>query len=416
VTTGPGWTVEGGAGTVQSATGTPDGRELLLWSTGAAARPVTGGGQLVLHARADLCDGPPQAEVMVDGAAVGRLDVVNATQWWDYPVGPALSDATHTVQVRFLNDAMRAGCDRNLHVGWVSTTGVAAAPTAVAGNPFTAGRPYVDPTYPSVQAAAQRRSYDPTGAAALDRISAQTAALWVGDWFSTGAVDDAVRSYTARANAAGQTAVVAVYAIPGRDCGSYSTGGLTPDTYPGWVAAVADGLRGTRTAVVLEPDALAQQGACPAQGDRSGLLRSASNTLTAAGATVYLDAGHSAWVDPATMASRLQAAGVAQVRGFAVNVSGTGSSPDERRYAEQVPAATGGARYVIDTGRNGVGSNGEWCNPTGRALGANPGLVSDGSHQDADLWVKRVGESDGTCNSGPPAGQWWPEYAISLAR
>lgn len=233
VTTGPGWTVEGGAGTVQSATGTPDGRELLLWSTGAAARPVTGGGQLVLHARADLCDGPPQAEVMVDGAAVGRLDVVNATQWWDYPVGPALSDATHTVQVRFLNDAMRAGCDRNLHVGWVSTTGVAAAPTAVAGNPFTAGRPYVDPTYPSVQAAAQRRSYDPTGAAALDRISAQTAALWVGDWFSTGAVDDAVRSYTARANAAGQTAVVAVYAIPGRDCGSYSTGGLTPDTYPG---------------------------------------------------------------------------------------------------------------------------------------------------------------------------------------
>jgi len=131
---------------------------------------------------------------------------------------------------------------------------------------------------------------------------------------------------------------------------------------------------------------------------------------------VYLDAGHSAWVDPATMASRLQAAGVAQVRGFAVNVSGTGSSPDERRYAEQVSAATGGARYVIDTGRNGVGSNGEWCNPTGRALGANPGLVSDGSRQDADLWVKRVGESDGTCNSGPPAGQWWPEYAISLAR
>lgn len=267
-----------------------------------------------------------------------------------------------------------------------------------------------------MQAAAQRRSYDPTGAAALDRISAQTAALWVGDWFSTGAVDDAVRSYTARANAAGQTAVVAVYAIPGRDCGSYSTGGLTPDTYPGWVAAVADGLSGTRTAVVLEPDALAQQGACPGQGDRSGLLRSASNTLTAAGATVYLDAGHSAWVDPATMASRLQAAGVAQVRGFAVNVSGTGSSPDERRYAEQVSAATGGARYVIDTGRNGVGSNGEWCNPIGRALGANPGLVSDGSRQDADLWVKRVGESDGTCNSGPPAGQWWPEYAISLAR
>ncbi len=36
--------------------------------------------------------------------------------------------------------------------------------------------------------------------------------------------------------------------------------------------------------------------------------------------------------------------------------------------------------------------------------------------KDANLWVKRVGESDGSCNGGPSAGQWWPEYAIALAR
>jgi len=429
-TAAPGWSVDPGAGTVQPGAGTPGGRELLLWSSGAASSTVVGAGGLVLHARADLCDGPPQAEVVVDGAVLGRVDVVNASQWWDYPVGPALADGAHTVQVRFLNDVMRADCDRNLHVGWVSITTAASVPAltstpssllapqaaAGAGDPFTAGRPYVDPTYPSVRAAAQRRGSDPAGAGALDRISAQTAAFWVGDWYSTAAVSGAVRGYTGRADAAGQTGVVVVYAIPGRDCGSYSAGGLTPQTYPGWVSAVADGLRGTRTAVVLEPDALAEQGACSGQGDRVGLLRAAVRTLTGAGATVYLDAGHSGWVDPATMAGRLQAAGVAQARGFATNVSGTASSADERSYAEQLSAATGGTHYVVDTSRNGAGSTGQWCNPVGRKLGANPALVSDGSHQDADLWVKRVGESDGDCGGGPSAGQWWPEYAIALAR
>jgi len=429
-TAAPGWSVDPGAGTVQPGAGTPGGRELLLWSSGAASSTVVGAGGLVLHARADLCDGPPQAEVVVDGAVLGRVDVVNASPWWDYPVGPALADGAHTVQVRFLNDVMRADCDRNLHVGWVSITTAASVPAltstpssllapqaaAGAGDPFTAGRPYVDPTYPSVRAAAQRRGSDPAGAGALDRISAQTAAFWVGDWYSTAAVSGAVRGYTGRADAAGQTGVVVVYAIPGRDCGSYSAGGLTPQTYPGWVSAVADGLRGTRTAVVLEPDALAEQGACSGQGDRVGLLRAAVRTLTGAGATVYLDAGHSGWVDPATMAGRLQAAGVAQARGFATNVSGTASSADERSYAEQLSAATGGTHYVVDTSRNGAGSTGQWCNPVGRKLGANPALVSDGSHQDADLWVKRVGESDGDCGGGPSAGQWWPEYAIALAR
>ncbi len=414
-----GWSIDAGAGTVQPGAGTPDGKELLLWSNGAAANTVSGSGGFVLHARADLCNDPPQAEVVVDGAVLGRVDVVNASQWWDYPMGPALPEGTHTVQVRFLNDATAAGCDRNLHIGWVSTTTAPSTPPAPApnaGDPFTAGRPYVDPNYPSVQAANQRRSYDPAGAAALDRISAQSASFWAGDWIPTSSVGGAVRDYTSRANAAGQTGVVTVYAIPGRDCGGYSIGGLTPTTYPGWVSAVADGLRNTRTAVVLEPDALAQEGACANQGDRAGMLSSAVTTLSDAGATVYLDAGHAGWVDPATMATRLKGANIAHARGFASNVSSTDTTTAERSYDEQISTATGGTHYVVDTSRNGVGSDGQWCNPLGRKLGADPAVVADGSHQDANLWIKREGESDGTCNGGPPAGQWWTDYAIALAQ
>ncbi|MFI2791482.1 glycoside hydrolase family 6 protein, partial [Kitasatospora sp. NPDC018614] len=35
---------------------------------------------------------------------------------------------------------------------------------------------------------------------------------------------------------------------------------------------------------------------------------------------------------------------------------------------------------------------------------------------DAYLWIKRPGESDGTCKGGPKAGQWWETYALELAR
>ena len=48
--------------------------------------------------------------------------------------------------------------------------------------------------------------------------------------------------------------------------------------------------------------------------------------------------------------------------------------------------------------------------------GATPGIVSDGSHHDANLWIKAPGESDGQCNGGPVAGAWWPTSALELTR
>jgi endoglucanase len=75
---------------------------------------------------------------------------------------------------------------------------------------------------------------------------------------------------------------------------------------------------------------------------------------------------------------------------------------------------------VIDTSRNGAGpapdSPLNWCNPSGRALGTPPTAETGGAHADAYLWIKRPGESDGTCDSGdPPAGTFVNQYAIDLA-
>jgi endoglucanase len=77
----------------------------------------------------------------------------------------------------------------------------------------------------------------------------------------------------------------------------------------------------------------------------------------------------------------------------------------------------GGKHFVIDTSRNGAGAapGGAWCNPPGRALGASPGSAGHGARVDALLWIKRPGESDGTCNGGPSAGAFWPAYGAGLA-
>jgi endoglucanase len=286
------------------------------------------------------------------------------------------------------------------------------APVAAPAGPVDGdGTFYVDTSGQSVDAAASATGEDRIAA---QRIAGTAQALWIAGT-DPGVARAQAADYTARAAAAGQTGVIAVYGIPGRDCGQHSAGGSAQDAYLAWVGQIADGITGEPW-VVLEPDALAQLGDCDGQGDRAGLLRQAAALLDAAGAHVYLDAGHAAWLSADEAARRIQQVGTEHLAGFALNVSNYRTTADSRAYGEQISAATGGLRYVVDTSRNGAGPSGsEWCNPRGRALGDAPTLVADGTALDALLWVKRPGESDGTCNGGPAAGAWWPEIARELA-
>ncbi|MFF2453104.1 glycoside hydrolase family 6 protein [Isoptericola sp. NPDC058082] len=253
-----------------------------------------------------------------------------------------------------------------------------------------------------------------TDRALLEKIATTPQASWVTD-ADPAEASAGVADYTGRAAAAGATPLLAVYAIPGRDCGSHSGGGTDEAAYRAWVEQVAGAMVGEPW-VVLEPDALPQLGDCDGQGDRVGMLADAARILDEAGARVYLDVGHSAWLPAAEAASRLQRVGLEHVAGFALNVSNYRTTDESRAYGEEVSALLGGVPFVVDTSRNGNGSNGEWCNPRGRALGERPAVVDDDSHLDALLWVKLPGESDGACNGGPAAGAWWQEIALELAR
>jgi endoglucanase len=149
------------------------------------------------------------------------------------------------------------------------------------------------------------------------------------------------------------------------------------------------------------------------------MIRYAATTLTKASPKlmVYIDAGHPFWVNAEEMATRLRSAGIESARGFSINVSSFASVSDNVTYGTYLSNLLGGKRYLIDSSRNGNGRapNGEWCNPSGRALGQS-GTLYAGTRGALDgvLWIKFPGESDGTCNGGPGAGQWWPEYATAL--
>jgi endoglucanase len=175
--------------------------------------------------------------------------------------------------------------------------------------------------------------------------------------------------------------------------------------------------------VVLEPDAVPQLKQCLSEADqalRLQLLREAVSTFGQNPATaVYIDAGHSRWVPAPEMAARLKQAGIEGARGFALNVSNYIADAELIEYGKQVVAALGvPTHFIIDTSRNGNGptEDNKWCNPAGRALGHQPSTETGEPLLDAFVWVKNPGESDGECEGGPAAGQWFDARALELAK
>lgn len=270
---------------------------------------------------------------------------------------------------------------------------------------------------PAAEQASAWRNSRPNDAAFMDILAAQPGASWFGNWNSDiykdvkGLVDEAAR--------VGKSPVLVAYNIPARDCGGYSAGGAnSPSGYRSWIGSFAAAIGTNKAVVILEPDALASMNCLSAQDKqtRVSLIAEAVRTLKQNTNTkVYIDAGHSGWNDVAVIADLLRSAGVSQANGFALNVSNFNPTNTEVEYGSKISAALGSAHFVVDTSRNGNGSDdGAWCNPSGRATGIKPTTNTGNSLVDAYLWVKTPGESDGTCNGGPSAGSWWADYALGL--
>ncbi|MEU9195753.1 glycoside hydrolase family 6 protein [Streptomyces hundungensis] len=314
---------------------------------------------------------------------------------------------------------LAAGCGGSGEGHTPAATSAPSTPLAVSGGPF-----WVDPdTKAAHQLAAYTRAGDDGRAALIRKIAEQP----VGAWIAGDRPEAAVRAATGAAAKAGRMALLVLYNIPHRDCGQFSRGGAPDDdAYRDWVDQVARGIGERPTMVVLEPDAILHlvDGCTPEpfHAARYALLKAAVERLKQQPATkVYVDAGNAGWRSPDALDEPLRRAGIQSADGFAVNVSNFQTTGASREFGERLSAKVGGKHFVIDTSRNGNGPYTEgdpaenWCNPPGRALGERPTTETASGVIDAYVWAKRPGESDGPCRGGPPAGAWWPEYALALA-
>lgn len=272
---------------------------------------------------------------------------------------------------------------------------VALATAAALAGPFHAD--------PDANASRQANTYEKQGRPEAARLMRSMAAVPQAFWFTGGTpkqVRRDVRRTVDAATAAHAVAVLVAYNVPGRDCGGYSAGGARH--YGRWIDGFADGIGDRSAVVIVEPDALAS--GCGARHVKRAVTR-----LKRTDAAVYVDAGHSRWQPARTMARRLKRVGA---RAFALNVSNFRATDELVAYGTEI-----GMPFVIDTSRNGQGPKGtRWCNPPGRGLGQPPTAETGIPLVDAFLWIKTPGESDGECRGAPKAGQWWPRYALGLAR
>ncbi|MFE9993542.1 glycoside hydrolase family 6 protein [Streptomyces avermitilis] len=287
---------------------------------------------------------------------------------------------------------------------------------------------YVDPNSNAAQWL-NANPADPRAPKILRSLVRRPTARWFGDWNANVQAD--VDAYVTAAAAVGKLPLLAAYNMHNRDNGGQSSGGApTPEAYRAWIDAVAAGIGDRPALVVVEPDSLAQVGSLPtdaARTERYALVSYAAQALAARPLVrTYLDGGNATWIRPAEMAARLVAGGISAVKGFAIGVSNFDATDISCGYGQQitaelVKAGVAGARYVIDTSRNGNGAmdeNGahvDYCNPAGRRLGV-PSSIGVGGAEYL-LWIKVPGDSDGQCGiapAGTPAGTFSPYLAERL--
>jgi endoglucanase len=287
---------------------------------------------------------------------------------------------------------------------------------------------YVDP---DSDAAHQVDKWEAEGRAEdalrMSKVANQPMPVW--ESLPTGQVGAEVSAYVGRATAAGARPFLVAYNIPQRGCTDRAKGGAKDaHDYRAWIRELNAGLGGHEATIVLEPDAVAQQVSGCSQSseeERYGLLADAVKVLKSSRSVkVYIDAGNPGFgSDTDALADALKRSGIASADGFSLNVASFYPTDNVVEFGKELSEKVGNAHFIVDTGRNGNGEvDGDQidgadasCNPPGRALGQEPTTNTGDPVIDGFLWIKRVGESDGPCRPGePPAGQWWPEYALSL--
>ncbi len=197
----------------------------------------------------------------------------------------------------------------------------------------------------------------------MAKIALRPLAFWFGDWFTAGSAESAVQDYIANVtggnpNVLAQVAVFRIDPWEQDACSRLPSAGAEAN-YRRWIDNFASGIGSSRVALILQPD-LPFAVCSPDPSVVLGMVAYAARRFTALPhTTVYIDAGAWQWTSPAVAASLLARAGVGAVRGFALNDTQYGSTPDELGFGARIVSALArrGIRhrhFVVNTSPNGA--------------------------------------------------------------
>jgi endoglucanase len=354
---------------------------------------------------------------IVDHAVVTVPKTIQLSLFGPSPLG--LRDPS-TATLTILNDDPIASA---------SSSSPAAPPAPQTGNPLAGLRFFVDPRSTAARLAGRYP--------ALASIARQPGTARFGNFSYTspyvGDIGIAVSRYLARAAAEqpGAVPMLATYRVVDGHCGRWADPPQDVASYHNFIQGFAQGIGSYRAVLFLEEDALITAGCLTPYGVavRMGELRDAINVLiaTCPHLVIYLDAGAADALPARRAATLLRRAGVAKIQGFFLNSTHFDWTLHEIRYGERISRLTGGKHFVVNTGEAGRGplrprnivkqGNEVLCNPAGRGLGPAPTTNTGFPNVDAFAWTSNPGESGGSCGSGaPPAGAYWPAYALGLVR
>ena len=350
---------------------------------------------------------------IIDHGIAGLPKTIQVSLFGPSPIG--LSVPSVAVLTILNNDPIGA-------VDASNPLGLPAAATST--NPLAGASFYVD--HSSEAAHAARRH------PALHAIADQPGAARFGS-FSYPSASTAVARYLSKAAVLepGTVPMLTTYRIVDGHCGRWSDPPADQASYHKWISEFAAGIGTFKAVLFLEQDSLITTPCLTNQGVavRMAELRDAIGVLTTycPHLIIYLDAGAADALPAGRAASLLRQAGVSHVAGFFLDATHFDWTSTEIRYGDQISRMTGGKHFVVSTGESGRGplvpsnrvkyGNEVLCNPTGRGLGPRPTTSTGYPNVDAFAWLDNPGGSSGQCVPGaPPAGAYWPAYALSLVR
>lgn len=247
-----------------------------------------------------------------------------------------------------------------LVTGQTQSSATTSADNPLAAQPWGVYTGGADGLYPAWQAATGNQK------ALLAKSALQPRVRWFGSWIPAHDIAAKLGDYitTTQREAGTKDVLIQLAQFMLWPNGEVAYKNPLPDGYPayyrGWVDKAAATIGDARVVLVLEPDlGITQKDGAWKPSARLDLVAYAAQVFGALPrTTVYLDASSADWLRVDVARDMLLAAGVENVRGFALGATHYTALGDELTYGRQLVAALAdagvpGKHYVVDTADNG---------------------------------------------------------------